>query len=623
MHIDTSHFDRDLLPAPPIFERFPALGGTERSRKTDARNKARNISTDHSDNRELRRSLNSNLGLFPNRIILTYSNSNRGMEYYLFDSPASAINHVCNVESQPRFFYMVEPDRPVRAYFDLERPRLGMSDIEFFRLARRVVVYFDAYVNAIHAGVMQTFAHAPRWYFYNSSVGDKLSVHAHGDVTFGSVKELRRVVGAFHELLRWMADNSFCQAASLFFADENTTSKCIVDPGVYSDGRAFRLPYNSKWAAGSNPLVPVMCDGEMSVAEHVAAAFIHPNKLIHPAHCVDNVVPACPDNFRNRAFNFLTSSVQWPLADAAALDRAMYDLAGICRPDFLKLQTEVPGQRWQFGGDDQVSPILIAEPLQEVHPRPLLESVDTQGENLSQGASVKRSQWLATMVALLQSCADAEATRERMPHIVSASFAMSLGKPSWKERMSIVHPQTTVSWWTELQQPDDTNIPSDLAAELAFSWLYVRLLFSDRFLSESDDRVAAQRVSQSAAPPPPPSDFFARLAYEDEMSKAGSQPGAAIDAGALHRLLMWPRDENDVDEALTRPIALDATETLQKYELFRKIPGHVLFMPSQLVTLDKIARLAEHNPLSARPQTGTAAATLVEPCAAFADYCAW
>lgn len=92
------------------------------------------------------------------------------------------------------------------------------------------------------------------------------------------------------------------------------------------------------------------------------------------------------------------------------------------------------------------------------------------------------------MVALLQSCADAEATRERMPHIVSASFAMSLGKPSWKERMSIVHPQITVSW-TELEQPDDTNVPGDLATELAFSWLYMRLLFSERFLSEADGRM--------------------------------------------------------------------------------------------------------------------------------------
>lgn len=104
----------------------------------------------------------------------------------------------------------------------------------------------------------------------------------------------------------------------------------------------------------------------------------------------------------------------------------------------------------------------------------------------------------------------------------------------------------------------------------------------------------------------------------------GSQSETAIiDVSALHRLLTWPRDENDVDEALARPIALDATETLQKYELFRKIPGHILFMPSQLVTLDKIARLAEHDPLSARPPAAATATTPVELCAAFADYCAW
>jgi hypothetical protein len=617
MDLDTSHFDRDLLPAPPIFEKFPALGGTERSRKNDARNKARNIAPDPSDNRELRKSLHSNLTLYPDRIILTYSTGERAMVYYLFDSPASAINHVCNIEPQPRFFYMVEPNRPVRAYFDLERPRLGMTDGEFFRLARRVVVYFDAYVTAIHAGLRRQVHITPRWYFYSASVSEKLSMHAHGDITFLNVKELRRVVEAFHELLRWMADNSFAQAASLFFPAANGTSKCIVDPGVYSDGRAFRLPYNSKWAAGSNPLMPVMCEREMTAAEHIAAAFIHPNKLIHPAHCVENLVPPCPDNFRNRAFNFLTSSVQWPLADADALDRAMYDFAVVCEPAFLKLQTEVPVQQWHFGGKDHVSPILIVEPPQGVHPRPIVDL----GTSALAVASVKRSQWLAAMVTMLQACEDAETTRVRMPLIASASFAASLARPSWKERMSIVHPQTQVSW-TELQQPDDTNIPSDLAAEVAFAWLYIRLLFSDRFLSEADGRIAVEHASESAAPPP--SDFFAQLAYEDERKKVGSRNKSAIDAGALHRLLSWPGDENDVDEALTRPIALDAHETLQKYELFRKLPGHILFTPSQLVTLDKIAHLAEHDPLAASaPGHPMDARHEPEVCAAFADYCMW
>lgn len=621
MHIDTAHFDRDLLPPPPVFEKFPALGGTERSRKTEARNKARNISADPGDNRELRCSINSNLTLYPDRVILTYSNSERGMVYYLFDTPASAIHHVCNSEPQPRFFYMVEPDRPVRIYFDMERPRLDMSDAEFFRLARRVAVYFTAYISAIHAGAHRNDGASGQWHFYNASTADKLSMHAHGAMTFLCVKELRRVVEAFHELLRWMAENDFAQAYTLFFADQKTgRSKCIVDPGVYSDGRAFRLPFNSKWAAGSNPLMPVMCEREMSNAEHVAAAFIHPNKLIHLDHCAENMVPPCPDNFRNRAFNFLTSSVQWPVPDCAALDRAMHDFALVCHPELIKLNLPVQAQQWNFGGEDHYSPVLVATPdLVGVHPPPKA-SPETPAE--MEKTSVKRSQWLAAMVAVLQ-CPDASAAQQRMQSIASASFVLSVGTPSWKQRMSMVHVHTPISW-TGIA--DSESVPCDPAAEIAFGWLYLRLLFSDRYLSVADGRIAAQQNKVSA----PPSDFFERVAYEEELRKAGPGSGAAIDARALRAVVTWNvavwqsdadengTEDNCIDQALRKPLALDIHETMEKYELFRKLPGNVLFTPSQLVTLDKIARLAEHDPLSA-------AAPQFEPalCAAFGEYCMW
>ena len=509
----------------------------------------------------------------------------------------------------PQDFYLIERNRPVRCYFDFDCgadelmcDTAGIDERQFIVDCANTIVYFCCYVDALwpacRGGSGRAF-YDGQWRLYSacmpSLAGSKLSVHAHADLLFADVKHLRWVVRRFVALMGHLRDHGFAGAARMF----KRNGRSVLDTAVCTT-RPFRLPLNRKSAlAPYNYLWPVALERQQPLDDrpdyHLACGFVHPDPSIHanislPLH----VLPADLLPTRQRQAGFLASCESCcPLATWAELDTFV---ATLVARTFNLPAPEVAGQLHQrFRDDDDNN--QQKQCCHQCVERAFLASGSGGGgggggqHSTDDSLATYRQAWLSALCAIIlvldpatltTMANNAEGEGEcSAAWLLQAAYDFALAPTCWGARIDqllSVHGlryapmATTTTTATTTTADDDTptaqaasendsDLCTDFGLEHAFSTFYMRIVHYYKTYTNNGRREQLVRF-------------------------IGGDGG----------------DDND-DE--TRMMVTGSDRRWRReFAWFRQLPAQLFSVPQHAITLDRVSKLCDQNPLSSPADAG-------------------
>lgn len=542
----------------------------------------------------LRQNPHADRRFFPQRTILVTSAARFPYNYGLFCSAQRAIRELCSGALAPQFFALIEDDtRPVRCYFDFDAPPAELYDPactqeQFVIDCANTVVYFCLYVDALLMRPTCYFYDPRRWSFYSACTRAKFSVHAHSDLVFANVTQLRTIVQRFVQLMECLRQHDNFEGARRMFM---RNGKSVLDQKVYTP-RPFRLPLNRKTQQSNNYLWPVALHGQAqpgdddrpAMAQHLANGFIHPDPSIHTGLRLPlehNTLSLDLISIRRRQLAAIAAFEQahpWPLANMAQLETLIAQLIALSVPALCDKQAA--GVTQQFHDKGTMS---CRRECERVFLAPHGSLRSPAGQRGRQGdeqqeqsaaaqaseASRERRQWLLALcacVAVLRPT-DAIEFEQRMPFLLQAAYDFSVGNRTWGGRQHQFLRIHGLRFHNDDYDRDDDDSGNndggdcDFFVEHAFCAFYVRARHYQEHFAHDGKR---ERLTT-----------FLAIGCDDDDENDDDDKKQYIDRRVTGKIVRWRREFN----------------------WFRTLPAELFSTPEQVVTLDRLQQLCDVDPL--------------------------